>query len=339
MKGGVMATKVDPRHAVSVLIDMYHRTQAMRKAIEQREQAMTKDEITLNSGKKYLGQIVEEDANLVHIKNGRVAKIKTSNIKRIHRRRYDTVDEARESIFNFRIRSRFVDMSPAPYLKMERDIKTRLSKYLKEWPVWEEWMKNVKGCGEITAAVIWAYVDIHEASSVSKLWTYAGHGLDSAGQIQRLKKGQKRNWCSQLKTALWNMGESMVKKGVGYRKLFDQFKEDELKNKFDMMMPEKAAGYLLAEDIGTYKTGYYVKDAAVAAKIQAENRARGGPHYECKMERKPGHINARAKRRMRKVFLAHLWTVWRKQEGLPVEPVWIIANDPHHRTEIPIITE
>ena len=31
-----------------------------------------------------------------------------------------------------------------------------------------------------------------------------------------------------------------------------------------------------------------------------------------------GHIDKRAKRKMIKLFTAHLWTIWRKAEGLPI---------------------
>ena len=72
----------------------------------------------------------------------------------------------------------------------------------------------------------------------------------------------------------------------------------------------------------------------MAQRISKE--AKGKP---IKVERTPGHIDNRAKRRMRKVFLSHVWRVWREKEGLPVEPVYILAKSPDHVTEIPVVKE
>lgn len=59
-------------------------------------------------------------------------------------------------------------------------------------------------------------------------------------------------------------------------------------------------------------------------------------YYEAKayyMEAHPEwtklHIHNAAMRKMIKIFLSHLWQVWREDEGLPVSPPYIIGKDGH----------
>ena len=42
------------------------------------------------------------------------------------------------------------------------------------------------------------------------------------------------------------------------------------------------------------------------------------------------HQHAAALRKMIKLWLAHLWEVWRKLEGLPVREPYIVASDAKH---------
>ncbi len=49
----------------------------------------------------------------------------------------------------------------------------------------------------------------------------------------------------------------------------------------------------------------------------------------------PAHQHNAAMRKMIKVWLAHLWQVWREMEGLPVTQPWIADESPHHRIMTP----
>lgn len=42
-----------------------------------------------------------------------------------------------------------------------------------------------------------------------------------------------------------------------------------------------------------------------------------------------GHLDMMARRKMIKIFLQHLWVVWREMEGLPVTQPWVIAHGGH----------
>lgn len=45
------------------------------------------------------------------------------------------------------------------------------------------------------------------------------------------------------------------------------------------------------------------------------------------------HMHQAALRKVAKIFLSHLWTVWRELEGLPTERAWIL-NHPNHTHEL-----
>lgn len=47
------------------------------------------------------------------------------------------------------------------------------------------------------------------------------------------------------------------------------------------------------------------------------------------------HCHNAAMRKMIKVWLSHLWMVWRKLEGLSVTEPWIASESPHHRIMTP----
>jgi hypothetical protein len=47
------------------------------------------------------------------------------------------------------------------------------------------------------------------------------------------------------------------------------------------------------------------------------------------------HIHNASMRKMIKLWLAHLWMVWRSFEGLPVTQPWIAGENGHHRIYMP----
>lgn len=59
-------------------------------------------------------------------------------------------------------------------------------------------------------------------------------------------------------------------------------------------------------------------------------------HYERERpEWTKGHKDNAAKRKMIKMWLSHLWTVWREMEGLPVTEPYIMGTNGHHHMRTP----
>jgi hypothetical protein len=341
--------------AVKGLVENYYIIQETRKALELREKALCRDELILytkdreGKDKKVIGRIVDEDDDQVVVQKktteGKITlkEVDRVDIRKIIHRKFDTEEEAQREIFRFPIGNREADVSSVPLMRMEGDIKRHIQSLVKEWPVWSQWLKNVSGVGPIIAGGLLAYVDINICHKVSQLWHYAGqHVVD--GEIPRLKKGVKRSWNRRLQTIIWNFGESIVKSGKGYRALFDERKHHEIQNRFLTVNLNNGrsqddlagfiAGHLLDEPVGKKKKGHYISNKASALSIIKAMNGSG----ELMLERKPGHINNRAKRHVRKVFLAHVYKFWREAEGLPVRTVYAMTLGPEHE-EIPIIME
>ena len=338
---------------VKGLVENYYIIQETRKALDLREQALCRDEIIMyeqdreGKDKKYNGFITHEDDNTVIImkkaKNGNKTEkeINRRDVRKIIYHKFKSVEEAQKELFKFPVGQREADVSSVPLKRMEEDIKKQISRLIKDWPVWDGWLKNVSGVGPVTAGGLLAYVDIYKASKVSSLWHYAGqHVVD--GEIPRLKKKVKRSWNRRLQTIMWNFSECIVKLGVGYRALYKERKAYEIANRFFSLnlrngkseddLASFIAGHLLNEPVGKKKKGYFVQNKVAALKVLRDKNG----NDELLLERKPGHIDNRAKRFVRKVFLSHVYEYWRGVEGLPVRPVYPIGKDPSHEP-IPII--
>lgn len=126
----------------------------------------------------------------------------------------------------------------------EEETNKLVSKLVKEHPMWGRFFADVKGCGTTMAAICIAYLDIHKARYVSSFWSYAGVGtrtaedgsvvamskkstieveyVDSEGNI-KTKKSIGYNEFLHTKL-LGVLGDSFVKQGDVYRKVYDDYK-------------------------------------------------------------------------------------------------------------------
>lgn len=135
------------------------------------------------------------------------------------------------SLFSLKEQSRvdrmFSFMGEAEGLEkhLEKDIKD----LVKEYPIYNLYLKDVKGISHILSAGLISWVgDISRFQTISKLWAYSGlHVIE--GEAARRRKGEPSNWNSRLKTHCWKLGESFVKSRGEYRGLYDKYRAaDEL---------------------------------------------------------------------------------------------------------------
>jgi hypothetical protein len=179
--------------------------------------------------------------------------------------------------------------------KCEHELKAMVLKECRTIPIAKKYLLKTKGVGPCIAGGVIAYMESPERfATISKLWAYAGfHTVD--GQAPRRAKGEKANWNPHLRRICWLAGESFVKVTKSpYRKLYDEFKAE-----YQRKFPDQ---------------------------IDSGKKSRDGKKI---MRYTPAHIHAMAKRRVVKIWLSHIWIQWRKMEGLPVEPPWIIAKGGH----------
>ena len=171
---------------------------------------------------------------------------------------------------------------------LENQVKRALGKYAEAHPVGGRVM-TVVGIGPVIAAGLLAHIDIKLAPTAGHIWRFAG--LDPTS---KWGKGEKRPWNADLKTLCWKIGESFVKnKGrehCFYGKLYDTRKAYEAERNAAGVYADQAAAIL--KSCPTHK--------------QRATYAEG--HLP------DGHIHARAKRYVVKLFLSHLQEVWYRTE-------------------------
>jgi hypothetical protein len=186
---------------------------------------------------------------------------------------------------------------------IEKDIAKYTYQINKTYPIYTEWLENIKGIGDVLAAGLTSWTgDIERFATISKLWAYCGLAVNEEGRAVRRKAGQKSNWNTRLKTHLWKIGESFVKQQSnksGYRKLYEEFRADYDKK------------WVYAKDCGS---------AGCASKGEKKGKER-----LCMK----GHRYAAAKRKTIKVFLAHYWMKSRQLKGLEAEHPFIIGRNGH----------
>jgi len=176
-----------------------------------------------------------------------------------------------------------------------------------------ESMIQVKGVGQILAAKIIALVDIQKADTVSSLWSYAGYGLseywmDGDGSVKAPKSGWQWKKTSEDKK----------------EKVFVEA-DQEPGWKLVVVRDRAVEGWVLPYN-RRLKTSLYVL-AGSFLKSNSPYRAiyddAKAYYQEARPDWTKAHRHNAALRKMMKVWLSHLWEVWRKMEGLPTREIYV----------------
>lgn len=202
-------------------------------------------------------------------------------------------------------------------------------------PLWEAWLSKVKGIGPCLAGGLLSWIDLTKCKHASSVWKYcglhnvaekyvchkcakewpadgiapdaAGHyacpdckgQLDAQGFAARRRRGEKLQWNPKAKTMCFKIGDSFVKTGGAYRKIYDQFREHY------EAVPCKTVHTVELKD----KTRKVVPCPAA-------------------------HRHMMAKRATVKVFLSHYYTVGRRLLGLPVSLPYAFGMLGHDRASL-----
>lgn len=153
------------------------------------------------------------------------------------------------------------------------------------------WSIGIKGVGLINLGKVVSFIDIERATNISKLWRYCGFACDENGNAERATKGQKLHFNRQLKSLCWRLGKSLIRaKG----KYYAYYREE--------------------------KTKLEQRETGKGRKIVPSNKLPkvNGKHIETDEFIGKGHVDNMALRKMIKLFLSHLWMIWREEEGLPI---------------------
>lgn len=180
----------------------------------------------------------------------------------------------------------------AEYLSLEKSEASqfrRLQGALDEFPVYQEFLAGVRGCGPAMSAVVISSIDIARATYPSSLWKFAG--LDVAeGSGRSRRKEHLRQVAYTDKN-----GKPATRAGIT----------------FNPFLKTKLIGVLGPCLIKANSEPY--RDIYDGYKNRLENHPKWA-------ERTKGHRHNAAVRYMIKMFLVDLYKAWRKLEGLKVHP-------------------
>lgn len=200
--------------------------------------------------------------------------------------------------------------------ELEVRIKKLIEKEIKGIPIYEEFLKKVKGCGVIMSAVLIAYIDIEKAVNASKIVQYAGLG---GGKVRGKKKDEKGN------IVLTNDLIRGDKPTKGYLLPYNA----KLKSK---VMGVLATCFIKSKS--QYK--FYYDDY----KNRKSNSSEfvNGTNRMWKDESK-SHIDLASRRYMMIMFLQDLYGRWRELEGLSVRQPYCQEYLGHETTMKKVVIE
>ena len=221
---------------------------------------------------------------------------------------------------------------------IEASVKKQIETVLDELPIWTEFMKYIRGVGPTLAGGIIGYMykpidekcdaapthetcncgkSIERFDNISKLHAYAGQHVIN-GKAPRRKRGEKSNWNSKFRTHLWKIGQSFMRSD----ELKSFYRDLYTKEKIKLGFIKTTNGWDMPKEV---REQWITKGVGQTNKIK--EKLEKGQEISNESDAVKGHLDARVRRKVTKLFLAHVWTKWRTLEGLSV-------TDPYPMTEM-----
>ncbi len=255
-----------------------------------------------------------------------------------------------------KIRRLFKDME-----KQETDTVAILRECVKETMLWDEFFARINGVGEVLASSLIAeIVDVERFKTISRLWAYCG--LIAEYTMAECACGHKMMMASAYRRLETRTGEFRHKDGKAlYEKKVcpiysmeeadDDDNEGAAGNDKKKIRERKPCGAelkvieVVEGKAPKRKKGYHylfnTGFKTLCWKISEQLIKKSNPFYrdiyvkeKARQERlypdlTKGHRHTRAKRKVAKIFLFHLWECWRTMEALPVRVPYAIEKLGH----------
>jgi len=173
------------------------------------------------------------------------------------------------------------------------------------------WFSRVKGVGRENIGKVISEIRIQPdpedpkkpyARHASSIHKFGGFDVGENGKAPRIEKGKKSTFSRQLRTMSWRLATSLNRAKGKYHEYFLKEKE-------------------------RYRKRFLDNDFKIIP--SSELPTKEGKKYEPKDVISAGHLDNMAKRKMIKLFLTHLFIVWRQAEGLPVDKPWVLEHGGH----------
>jgi len=197
----------------------------------------------------------------------------------------------------------------------EKDIEKLIVRQLKNHALYTQYLSKIRGIGPLIAAGLISYIDdIGKFDHVSSLWQYSGYGMN--------------RFCPQCKKPTYL--EVEYETGKKAKKLHPMEACPICQTKTEPILQKRIIGYQSnwndrLKVLAWKASGSFVKQSAAKSKYRKlydtikRKERKEHPTKIVKNGRtlyNDGHIHNRALRKVSKIFLAHVWQTWRRQEKL-----------------------
>lgn len=201
--------------------------------------------------------------------------------------------------------------------KQEDKVERMLEKTLHRFPIYTEYLKHISGLGTISAGWIIGEFNIHTATTVSKMWQYAGLNPGMVRGKKRITKSQHKGEPiikevpnKDGKMDLIVLTDEMVKGDRPTKGFVLPYNKDLRTALVEVMTDSMIRGKAPV----CFEYYYPYKQRLEQSQNTVKHLGKDKPWQEVS----PAHRNRAAKRYMTKMILKDLYPVWREIEGLPV---------------------
>ena len=193
--------------------------------------------------------------------------------------------------------------------KLEIKYKDFMLQYIETEPIWNEFLKDVKGISGVLASnIIKEFKYCEDSPHASSLLKYCGQHVVN-GKAPKREKGKKLDFNMKLMKLCYNIGDSFIKQRTPvYREVYDAEKKRQL----------SLMEHAICENCGKTSDTHIPEGRNHKCKVK-----KGEPKtmfkfskYYAPMNRQ--HCDLRARRKMMRTFLFHYWEKARIIRGLPV---------------------
>lgn len=204
--------------------------------------------------------------------------------------------------------------------EQEHRLDLAIGRRVRRMPIWNEYLANVRGVAETTAAQIVTMIDIERATTVSKIWQYAGL---NPGEVRGKKRiaADKYKGSEDAITQRFTMpdGTEQIVYVTDTMVRGDRCTEGFVAP-YNAELRKVLCGIVadcMIKANSSYRLEFYDPYKLRKRNSQAEVRT-GKDTHKPWSETSDGHRHNAAKRYMIKNFLKDLYATWRALEGLPV---------------------
>jgi hypothetical protein len=199
------------------------------------------------------------------------------------------------------------------HAEAERDLRRAMLTALADHPAWP-WMARVKGIGPTLAARLLARLDVAKAPSPSSFWSYCGLATVPGIEYRCVVCGLRSSFPTRYRVRGPHNDPRSQQRCPGQLEAV-RGPDDGVR----VAQPKPAAGERACYDQLAKKICYligvsFLRSGSAYERFYRRERAKLG-------RERPGWSDGRlhfaALRKMEKLFLAHLWVVWREGLGLP----------------------